>query len=429
MGKLLLETVGLSKRFSRRPERALREASQDLFRELFHRPTDHLRPGEFWALRDINVSLYAGEVLGVIGHNGAGKSTLINLLAGLMLPTKGEVRLYTKKVAIMDHNGGLNLVETGRENILTQLALHGCPEDEIHGEMEEVISFSELGDFINAAVGTYSLGMRLRLAFSIYTRLNPDIFIVDEALSGGDIRFKEKFQNFLRTYIDNGGSIFLCSHDLYIVQTLCKRCILLDQGTLKLTGETESVINAYQKLSHKSQSTPSETTANTPTTETENLTNNLDPDFNDVVSNEFVSINSIKILNANNGDIYPHSDISIIADFHSIKEYESILLSFEIGQPQYPSLTSLGFGWDEDPIPLTNGNNTFKVSISKLPLAPGNYELRTTLRNKLTGSEIIEKGYRSTPLTFMVHATTDPRMNMIMYRKNIVFISPTCTKL
>ena len=250
MSTHILEVENVSKRFCKQPEKALRYATSDMFRELTGRAPDpeRLRQGEFWALKNVSFTLEKGEVMGVIGHNGAGKSTLINLVAGLMRPTTGSIKLFTTRVALMDSSGGLNMVETGRENISTQLALHGCPEHDIARQSEAVIAFAELGSFIDAPVGTFSLGMKLRLAFSIYTCLKPDLFIVDEALSGGDIRFRRKFQNYLKGYLDDGGSILFCSHELFFVQSLCKNCLLLDTGNLLASGQTMGVLKTYQAM-------------------------------------------------------------------------------------------------------------------------------------------------------------------------------------
>lgn len=248
MGKTVLEIKNLSKRFCQRPELALRYSCADVWRELCGKqPSDNLRNGEFWALQDVSLHIEQGEVLGVVGHNGAGKSTLINLIAGLIRPTRGAIHLSSPRVALMDHSGGLNPVQTGRENIVVQLTLHGCPQARIPHETEEAIAFAEVGEFIDAPVGTYSLGMRLRVAFSIYTRLNPDLFIVDEAISGGDIRFRAKFQSFIKRYLDGGGSMLLCSHEMFIIHLLCKRSIMLEKGRVCSYGPTAEVITFYQK--------------------------------------------------------------------------------------------------------------------------------------------------------------------------------------
>ena len=249
MDRPLLEVNGVWKRLCRRPEKALQYAIADIGREVLGRaPGSTLRDGEFWALRHVDLEVEAGQVVGVIGHNGAGKSTLINIVSGIILPTLGSVAIHTDRVALVDQSGGLNPMETGRENAITQLALHGMPDEVVTEEMRAIEAFAEIGDFIDAPVGTYSLGMRLRLAFSIYTRLKPDLFIIDEALGGGDHHFRNKFRAFLRSYIDGGGAILLCSHEMLAIQAFCDRCILLDRGRVMMSGPPVMMIDSYHEL-------------------------------------------------------------------------------------------------------------------------------------------------------------------------------------
>ena len=237
MSAALLDIERLSKRYCRDPKRAAAYAMLDVWGDLRgSKERDALRPGEFWAVRDVNVQVAAGEVVGLIGHNGAGKSTLINLAAGVLRPTVGKITLRTPRVVLMDYQSGLSLVLSGRENIGNLLSLHGMSEPEIAEVLGRVVAYSELGDFVDAPVGTYSLGMKVRLAFAIYSQLKPDLILVDEALSGGDIRFRNKFQRFLATHVAAGGSILLASHDLFTVQNLCHRCVLMDHGVVHTVG-------------------------------------------------------------------------------------------------------------------------------------------------------------------------------------------------
>lgn len=245
----LLEVERLSKRLCRRPEMALRHAAADMWDDLLLRGGRRrdLRAGEFWALQDVSLRLHRGEVLGIVGHNGAGKSTLLNLVAGILRPTRGEVRWHTDAVVLMDVNAGLNPVQTGRENIRNKLALHGFGRQRIEESVAAVAAYADLEGFVDAPVGTYSTGMRLRLAFSIYTRLQPDVFIVDEALGGGDLQFRQKFESHLRGYVEAGGAMLLISHDLFIVQSLCHRCVLLDGGRVLADGPTLDVLQQYHQ--------------------------------------------------------------------------------------------------------------------------------------------------------------------------------------
>ena len=245
----LLELKHVSKRYSLRAERRLRDATADTLRELCGLPARQgLRPGEFWALEDIDLRVDAGEVIGVIGHNGAGKSTLLNLVSGIILPTTGSIELHTDKVCRIDQSGVLSSQETGRENIRMQLALYGVPIAETEAEIRAIAAFADLDRQLDAPVGTYSAGMRGRLGFAIYARLHPELFIVDEGIGGGDRRFRDRFRGFIETYVADGGSMLFCMHDTHLIQSICDRVLVLDGGRAVLTATPTDAIDAYNAL-------------------------------------------------------------------------------------------------------------------------------------------------------------------------------------
>jgi lipopolysaccharide transport system ATP-binding protein len=434
MGEILLETIGLSKRFCRRPELAMRYAIMDMLREIRGLPPEEkLRPGEFWALRNVDLHLERGEVLGVVGHNGAGKSTLINLIAGLMRPTSGSIRLYTNRVALMDGSGGLNMLETGRENIAAQLALHGCRAEHITEETYAAIAFAELGEFINAAVGTYSVGMRLRLAFSIYTRLRPDLFIVDEALSGGDLRFRQRFQNYLRSYLDMGGSILFCSHELFQVQTLCKRSMLLDSGCMKMYGDTLDVLKEYQEIMTSSP----EPSIFEPTAMTEQQI--ADEDELEAMGARqrggaagalgsqsrageagMPMVESLTIRPLSGNAIFPGDPVMLEVVLNSEQAFEQVIWGLEIGRGEVESITSMVGGYGEHHYAIKAGRNVFRARIERFPLAPSTYELRTGVFELTTGAILVWHGFENAPVRFEIANPGDRATNMMVYRRNIV---------
>lgn len=249
MAQLLLELKGVSKRYSLRPERRLRDATAATLRELCgHSARQGLRDGEFWALSNINLHVYAGEVVGVIGHNGAGKSTLLNLVTQIILPTTGSISLFSDRICRIDQGGVLSAQETGRENIRLQLALYGVPVDETENEIAAIAAFADLQRQLDSPVATYSSGMRSRLGFAIYARLNPDLFLIDEGIGGGDQRFRERFRGFIENYCAEGGSMLFCMHDTNMIQTLCDRVMLLDGGQEVITADPTTAIDAYNSL-------------------------------------------------------------------------------------------------------------------------------------------------------------------------------------
>jgi len=215
----------------------------DRLLELFLRKPRH-RP--FWALRNISFHLKKGETLGVIGDNGAGKSTLLKIIAGTLAPTEGHLACQGRVAALLELGAGFHPEFTGRQNIYLNAALLGLSEREIRDREEEIIAFAELEDFIDQPVKTYSSGMFVRLAFSIAVQVDPDILIVDEALSVGDQRFQKKSIDRICEFRKRGKTILFCSHSMYHVIHLCEKAIWLEQGRLKMFGEAKKVVQAYE---------------------------------------------------------------------------------------------------------------------------------------------------------------------------------------
>ena len=200
---------------------------------------------EFWALRDISFEVAKGEVLGIIGRNGAGKSTLLQLLCGTLTPTSGEVTVKGRVAALLELGAGFNPEFSGRENVFMSAAIMGLSQKEIEDRYEEIVDFSGIRDFIDQPVKTYSSGMYVRLAFSVATSIDPDILVVDEALSVGDGEFARKSFERIRAMKEAGKTILFCSHSLYQVEAFCDRVLWLNQGELKLCGEPQSVVQNY----------------------------------------------------------------------------------------------------------------------------------------------------------------------------------------
>lgn len=199
----------------------------------------------FYALNDITFSVAKGENLGIVGENGAGKSTLLKILARTLKPTSGSMTVSGRTAALLELGAGFNFELTGEENIYLNAFLMGLSKKEIDEKRQEIIDFSELGDFIKRPVKTYSSGMSMRLAFSIATCVNPDILIVDEALSVGDQSFQKKCIDRMMEFKKKGKTILFCSHALYLVQELCSKAVWLHHGKIAEIGKTSKVINSY----------------------------------------------------------------------------------------------------------------------------------------------------------------------------------------
>ena len=203
---------------------------------------------EFWSLRDVSLSLKRGEVMGVIGVNGAGKSSLLQLICGVLNSTSGDVQVKGRVAALLELGAGFNPEFTGRENIALNATLLGLTGEEITQKTPEIIAFSGIEAFIDQPVKTYSSGMYVRLAFAIATSVEPDILVIDEALSVGDGAFARKSFDRIMALKAQGVTILFCSHNIYQVEALCQNAIWLHQGRVKESGAARAVCQAYNEF-------------------------------------------------------------------------------------------------------------------------------------------------------------------------------------
>jgi lipopolysaccharide transport system ATP-binding protein len=236
---MVVRASGLSKVF------AIYNKPQDVLARLFSR---RVRPQEFWALRDVSFELRRGEVLGLVGRNGAGKSTLLKILAGTLTPSGGTIEVSGRVSAILELGTGFHPDFSGRENIYLGGLCLGMTRAEIDGRIDEIIDFSELRDVIDQPFKTYSTGMQARLTFSTVTTADPDLLIVDEALSVGDARFQLKSFGRFEDFRRRGKSIILVSHNMNTITGFCDRAILLEKGRLLLDAKPVAVSTFYHRL-------------------------------------------------------------------------------------------------------------------------------------------------------------------------------------
>ena len=203
---------------------------------------------EHWVLRNISFSIAPGEAVGIIGQNGAGKSTLLKLVTGTLRPTEGGCTVNGRIAAILELGMGFNPEFTGRQNVFHAAGLMGFEAETIAAAMPRIEEFAEIGAYFDQPVRTYSSGMQVRVAFSVATAFRPDILIVDEALSVGDIYFQHKSFERIREFRNQGTTLLIVSHDKVAIQSLCSRAILLGSGGLLMDGEPEAVMDYYNAL-------------------------------------------------------------------------------------------------------------------------------------------------------------------------------------
>jgi lipopolysaccharide transport system ATP-binding protein len=255
----LLKVDGVSKKFCRSLKQSLWYGLQDLGNELRgrrHGGNGQLRADEFWALRDVSFELRRGECLGLIGHNGAGKTTLLRMLNGLIKPDQGRIEVRGTVGALIALGAGFNPILTGRENIYTNASVLGLRKRQVDAKLDEIIAFSEIGDFIDAPVQNYSSGMNVRLGFSVAAVLmKPDVLFLDEILAVGDIGFVIKCLNAMRKLTAHSAVVFV-SHNMQFISDFCTRVMVLNHGAALLDSPNPAEgIDRYFALVNHPQET------------------------------------------------------------------------------------------------------------------------------------------------------------------------------
>ncbi|MCI8479239.1 MAG: ABC transporter ATP-binding protein [Oscillospiraceae bacterium] len=203
---------------------------------------------EFTALEHVSFTVKSGETLGLIGHNGAGKSTMLKVISGILKPTKGSVVCCGNVVPMLELGSGFDMDLTGRENIFLNGAILGYSEEFLKEKYQEIVEFSELGQFIEVPIRNYSSGMLARLAFSIATVVRPEILIVDEILSVGDAQFQEKSKKRMLQLMGGGTTVLFVSHSIKQIREMCSRVVWLERGQVRMAGQPEEICAAYENV-------------------------------------------------------------------------------------------------------------------------------------------------------------------------------------
>jgi len=272
----LIDVKGLGKRYE------IYEHPRDRLKQMvlpkFHNLVNRARPGrglaaptyfrDFWALRDLSFQVRPGESFGVIGRNGSGKSTLLQILAGTMAPTEGTVSVEGRIAALLELGSGFNPEFTGRENVLLNARILGLSQSEIEERYDRILSFADIGNFIEQPVKTYSSGMFVRLAFAVQAHIDASIVIIDEALAVGDVFFRQKCYARLEALRDSGAAIILVSHSMPDIEQYCERAIVLDHGRMHFAGPSAEASKRYYVLNQTQQVSELTTTASSPIADT-----------------------------------------------------------------------------------------------------------------------------------------------------------------
>jgi ABC-2 type transport system ATP-binding protein len=232
-----VQQVGIRYRRNRRARRS--------FKDLFSTKKRRSRPGEFWALRDVSFQVQPGEAIGVVGRNGQGKSTLLKLVAEVVLPDEGAVRVNGGVAPLIEITGGFVDDLSVRDNVYLTAGLHGMTRGEVDSRFDEIISFAEIGDFLDTPYKHLSSGMKVRIAFAVISRLEEPILLVDEVLAVGDRGFREKCYGRIEELLAGGRTLFFVSHSERDLRRFCTRGLYIEGGRVVYDGPIEEVLDRY----------------------------------------------------------------------------------------------------------------------------------------------------------------------------------------
>jgi len=350
--------------------------------KLYHRPIDRLLQmfpwnknknfaDEYWALKEINLSINKGDVIGLVGQNGAGKSTLLQLVCKTLHPSSGDIRIDGKIAALLELGSGFNPEFTGRENVYMAGAIAGLSKQDIDKKYDTIVAFSGIGEHVNHPVKTYSSGMMVRLAFAVATSVEPEILVIDEALSVGDGAFARKSFDKIMELKDSGCTILFCSHSLYQVEVLCNKVMWVNKGEVKAFGEPSGVINAYQKYLDQLMNSNDESSQQNETPRTSTCSNSR--------------IKKVNIFT----DDGQQGDLKVISDETDVSIELSYIVDLTLPTPtigilitddQLKNISSCGTMYDKVPLKVDeNGEGKMTLTYPKIGLRYGRYILHVFL--------------------------------------------------
>jgi homopolymeric O-antigen transport system ATP-binding protein len=390
--RFVLEVEKVSKKFCRDLRKSLWYGVQDIGGELLLRDDDRveLRTGEFWALKDVSFKLRCGEALGLIGRNGAGKTSLLRLLDGLMKPDRGRIVIRGSTAALIELGAGFDPVLSGRENIYINAALLNMGKRDVDRVLDQVIDFAGIGEFVDSPLQNYSAGMRVRLGFAVAAHVNPCLLIVDEVLAVGDMSFQRKCLSWALRYLRSGGSLVLVSHNMHLIQSICSRCILLDQGEVKCDSGASEAIDEYFRL--QAAKAP-ERAAVAP-----------------LVSGDDgpVMIESAKIEPIEGDAIKSGKSVRLTLDYKSQQNLSSVTWGFSIWtKDQEVRIATCFAKYNGVPHCLIEGRGTLSCVIPKLPLVPGVFALRAGIYDMETAWPLARIGWEGSSIRFLVQGAID----------------------
>lgn len=316
---------------------------------------------QFWALKNISFEIPKGSTIGIIGKNGSGKSTLLQLIVGTMMPTEGEIDVNGRISALLELGSGFNPEFTGRENLYLNGAIMGLSESEMKEREPLIESFADIGEFIDQPVKTYSSGMFVRLAFACAVNVDPEILIVDEALSVGDMQFQLKCIEKIKSFKKEGKTILFVSHDTYSIRNFCDEVVWLMDGQIHMRGEVNAVTRLYEDYMKSILDVPDQTEVSSPSPEYKGNT---------------LTIEDVYFYNSNGEQVKQfqfRDDVTIEVNYSLHQNIENMVGGVALFDRENKYICGLNTKLDNYALPSQPGKYKLEVTYHKLSLLPGTY--------------------------------------------------------
>ncbi len=313
---------------------------------------------EFWALRDVSITVESGRTMGLLGHNGSGKSTLLKCVAGILRPTEGTIRKWGRTAALLELGAGFHGDLTGRENVYMNGSILGFSRVEIDRIFDDIVAFSEIEAFIDNQVKHYSSGMTARLGFAVAVNVEPEILLVDEVLSVGDEAFQRKCLDRIKQFQREGRTILLVSHSVDLVRQICDQAAVLDHGDLVAFGAPgEAALTYREHLRNRGAEVPSEL-------DDPNLLRNLE-----------VQITGVRVIypDPTRGHLQPSDPVRIEVDFHAPRSVDDVVFSILVADQDGKTLIGTNSDLMGDDPGSISGSGTCVFSFERFPVLDGVY--------------------------------------------------------
>lgn len=427
----LVSVQSVSKKFCSDLKRAARYALSDVLRDLVKssRTRPVLRHDEFWALRDVSFELVRGESVAVMGVNGAGKSTLLKMILGSLRLTDGLITTKGRVAALTEMGLGFDPVLTGRENAYMSATVLGIDRRRVDETFDEIVDFAGLEEFIDSPIQIYSSGMRARLGFSIAMYLEPDVLLVDEVLTVGDVGFQRKCIKHAKRYLADGGSMLFVSHNPHLVQAICDRCLVIDHGSLVFDGGVVEGVARYFDLVHAD---PSELLASDAALATDGRSvlegsewmGRALPAVGETVSPDGSGKSGFAIEDLGIGPVAGeaiHSNEPVRIHFrYRSNEDTGVRWGFSLHTADLE--TTIASDGSLETIYLPAGTGEIECLVPRLPLSAGRYAVRLAVLDGDAKMPLALRGFHDAPVYFEVKMPASLRNNYRMFMKDLVVL-------